>query len=74
MSEPYNITVNGTEPYYINYNLADNYTHRWIYFEFEHSTLEIVIVPEFPSLIILPIFMVTTLLAAMVDGKRRINV
>lgn len=66
MSEPYNVTINGSEPYYVNYNLADNGTHRWIYFSYAHSTLEIVIVPEFPLLLILPLFMMTTLLVAIV--------
>ena len=70
MNETYHVTVNGTDPYYVNYNLADNSTHRWIYFEYEHSTLEIVIIPEFPSFLILPLFMIATLLAVIVYRRK----
>jgi len=69
MNETYHVIVNGTEPYYVNYNLADNGTHRWLYFTYEHSTLEIVITSEFQSLIILSLFMAITLLAAIVYKK-----
>ena len=71
MTEPYNITVDGVDPTYWNYTLHDNGTHRWIYFEFQHSTLEIVIIPEFPSLIVLPLFMTITLLTAIIYCKHR---
>jgi len=71
LSEPYNITIDGANPTYWNYTLFDNGTHRWIYFEFQHSTLEIVIIPEFPSLIVLPLSMAITLLAAIIYSKHR---
>jgi len=72
MTEPYNITVDGVNPTYWNYTLHDNGTHRWIYFAYEHSTLEIIIVPEFPSLIILPLVMVVSLLTALAcKGRKR---
>jgi len=64
-----NITVDGVNPTYWNYTLHDNGTHRWIYFAYEHSTLEIVIIPELPSVIILLLFMTITLLAAVVYRK-----
>ena len=70
MNETYHITVNGTEPYYVNYDLADNGTHRWIYFAYEHSTLEIVIIPEFSPLLIPPLFIIATLLAVIVYRLR----
>ncbi len=70
MSEPFNVTIDGANPTYWNYTLYDNGTHRWIYFEYEHTTLEIVIIPEFPSFLILPLFMVATLLAVMVYRKQ----
>jgi parallel beta-helix repeat protein len=63
MTEPYNVTIDGAEPYYVNYTVYDNGTHRWIYFNYEHSILEIIIVPEFPSFLIL--FIIATLLAAI---------
>ena len=52
-----------------NYNLYDNTTHRWIYFAYTQSTHEIIIVPEFPSLIVLPLLMLTMLLATIVYRK-----
>jgi hypothetical protein len=45
----YNVTIDGAEPYYINYTVYDDGENRWIYFSYQHSILEIVIVPEFPT-------------------------
>jgi parallel beta-helix repeat protein len=56
---------------YHSYTLYDNTTHRWIYFAYQHSIHEIII-PEFPSLLILPLFMLATLLAALVYRRKRI--
>ncbi|MDH5793899.1 MAG: right-handed parallel beta-helix repeat-containing protein [Candidatus Bathyarchaeota archaeon] len=60
------IDDNQTQVLYPNYTLYDNSTHRWIYFAYEHSTHEVIIVPEFPSFLILPLFMITTLLTVIV--------
>jgi hypothetical protein len=49
MFEPYNVTVNGTNPDFWNYTLHDDGGNRWIYFSYKHSTLEIIIIPELPS-------------------------
>jgi len=57
MTEPYNITVDGCKPIFVNYELFDNSTHRWMYFIYQHSTREVVIVPEFP-IVVLPFFVV----------------
>jgi nitrous oxidase accessory protein len=70
INETYHITINGAEPYYVNYALYDNSTHRWIYFNYEHSILEIIIIPECPSLIILSLFMMATLLAVIVYRRK----
>ena len=43
MTEQYNVTIDGAEPHYANYTLYDNATHRWIYFSYNHSTLEVLI-------------------------------
>jgi parallel beta-helix repeat protein len=43
MTEPYDVTVDGAEPNYANYTIHDNNVSRWIYFSFNHSTLEIII-------------------------------
>jgi len=70
MFEPFNVTINSTNPIYWNYTLYDNGTHRWIYFEYNHSELEITIMPEFPSFIILPLFMMATLLSLIVYKRK----
>jgi parallel beta-helix repeat protein len=71
MFEPFNVTINGVNPTYWNYTLYDNGTHRWIYFEYEHSELEIVIVTEFPSsLFILPLLMMVILLAVTIYSRK----
>jgi len=64
MNEPYNVTINGANPVYWNYSVYDNGTHRWIYFAYEHSTLEIVIVPEFPSAL-MPLLVIIALVAVV---------
>jgi hypothetical protein len=48
---------------YENLTLFDNDTHRWIYFAFQLSAHEIIIVPEFPSYLLSSILMFATLLA-----------
>jgi hypothetical protein len=70
MNETYHVTIDRAEPYYVNYTLYDNSTHRWIYFNYEHSKLEIIMIPEFPSFLILPLFMIATLLAVTVYKKK----
>ena len=60
-----------TQVLYHNYTLYDNGTHRWIYFAYEHSTHEIVIVPEFSSFLILPLFMISTLSLVVVCKKKK---
>lgn len=70
MNETYQVIINGGEPYYVNYTLYDNGTHRWIYFSYQHSTLEIIITPEFPSFLILPLFMIATLVVAIVYRRK----
>ncbi len=53
-----------------NYKVYDNGTHRWIYFAYQHSTHKIDIIPEFPSLIILPLFMIVTPLTVTVYRRK----
>ena len=55
---------------YPNYNVYDNTTHRWIYFAYEHSAHEVDIIPEFPSFLIPPLFMIVTLLAVIVCRRK----
>jgi hypothetical protein len=47
-----------------------NATHTFLYFTYVHSTHQIMIVPELPLFFILPLFMIATLLAAIVYRKK----
>ena len=72
-----NISVvidNGSKPVqYHNYSLYDNGTHRWIYFSYAHSALELIIIPEFTSLLILPLFIIATFVTFVYVKKRKRN-
>jgi len=70
MNTTYKVFVNGTE---VSYTLPfSNSTHSYLYFTYSHSTQEVVIIPEFPlSLVILPLFMMTTLLATIVYRRKK---
>jgi len=70
VSDIYVIIDNGNSAVlYSNYHLYDNGTHRWIYFVYEHSSHEIVIVPEFSPISLLSAFTMITLLAGMARKK-----
>jgi parallel beta-helix repeat protein len=71
LSPPYTITVNGTQVSYTP--IFENETLSIVYFSYEHSELEIVIIPEFPSFLILPVFMLTTLAAAVAWKRKRLK-
>jgi parallel beta-helix repeat protein len=71
LSEPFNVTVNGATPTYWNFNLYDNGTHRWIYFEYEHSTSEVIIIPEFPFFAILPPLMTFVVWMVILANRRK---
>ncbi|MBS7632918.1 right-handed parallel beta-helix repeat-containing protein [Candidatus Bathyarchaeota archaeon] len=73
VGEPYQVLVNGSEPDYVDYMVFDNGSHRWIYFEYVLSTREVVVVAEFKLPQILLCFMVATLLAVIVRGRKRIG-
>jgi hypothetical protein len=66
----YRVFINGTE---IAYTLlpCSNSTHSYIYFNYSHSTQEVIIIPELPSFLILPMFMTATLLAVIVFRRKR---
>jgi len=64
----FTVSVNGTD---VPYTLLpeSNNTQSYLYFTYHHSTQEATI-PEFPSSIILPLFLTATLLTAMIYKKR----
>jgi parallel beta-helix repeat protein len=69
MNETYQVFVNGTE---VPCNLlpCSNSTHSYLYFTYNHSTQEVIIIPEFPSFLILPLFMIATLLAVIIYRRK----
>jgi len=69
MNGIYRVFVNGTE---VSYNLlsCSNSTYSYLYLNYTHSTQEVIIIPEFPSFLILPLFMIATLLAVIVYRKK----
>jgi len=66
----YTVLIEGELPLYIR-----NWTHTsttYIYFTYEHSTKEVIIIPEFTTFMILTLFMITTLFAAVATTRRKI--
>jgi parallel beta-helix repeat protein len=72
MNVTYKVYVNDTE---VSYNLlpCSNETYSYLYFNYTYSTQEVVIMPEFPSFLILPLFMIATLLAVIVYRRRKVR-
>jgi parallel beta-helix repeat protein len=66
----YKVLVNGTE---VPYSLlpCSNSTDSYLYFTYPHSTERVEITPEFPSFLILPLFMLATLLSVIVYRRKR---
>jgi hypothetical protein len=64
----YTVLVNGEESLMIhNWTDVDN---TYIYFTYQHSEHEVVIISEFSSLIVLPLLMIATLLAVIVYRRK----
>jgi parallel beta-helix repeat protein len=70
MNAIYKVFVNGTEVPYILLPCS-NSTQSYLYFNYTHSTEEVTITPEFPSFLILPLFMIATLLAVIAYRRRQ---
>jgi len=71
--EPWAVKINGVD---WSFTSSDNATHSFIYFTYTHaSTLQVVIqgtwvIPEFPSAILLSLFMILSMLAVVLAKKR----
>jgi parallel beta-helix repeat protein len=67
------VVVDGNETAVLNpnYNLHNNGTYVWIYFEYKHSTHRIDIMPEFSSIVIMPLFLMATLIAVVFRRRKR---
>jgi len=62
---PYNVTVDGLPPLTLKELPISNGTHVFLYFTYVHSTREVKIFPEFPAALIIPLLIVTALLATI---------
>jgi hypothetical protein len=69
MSSTYEVLVDGTKVQ-CNELICSDSTHAYVYFNYTHSTKEVIIIPEFPSLLILPLFMAATLLAVIIYRRK----
>ncbi len=68
LPSPYAITVND-DP--VSYNVVqEDVEQSLIYFSYAHSTLEIVIVPEFSAQAMILVLMITTLISAMLHKRQ----
>jgi len=66
---PYNITINNTP---VEYNIIlENETVSIIYFTYKHSQLEIIIIPEHPTTMILLMLSITTAIVTILKRKTR---
>jgi parallel beta-helix repeat protein len=63
------VIVNGTQ---VKYSLLpiSNGSNSYLYFTYGHSTEQVTILPEFPSLFILTLFMMATLVAVVICKKK----
>ncbi len=68
LSPPYNITINNSPV--AHSTLFENATVSTVYFSYHHSSIEIVIIPEFSPLLVLPFFIIATLLTAIAFRKK----
>jgi len=74
MNEDFRVFVNGTEILPSPAPLpCSNSTHKYLYFAYSHSTQEVIVIPEFPSFLILPLFFIATLLAVIVYRRKEIS-
>jgi len=69
MNGTYHVLVNGTE---VSYSLlsCSNETYSYLYFNYTHSTQQVIIISEFPSFLILSLFMIVTLLTVIVYKRK----
>jgi nitrous oxidase accessory protein len=70
MNATYRVLLNGKE---VSCNLlpCSNNAHGYLYFTYAHSTQEVIIIPEFPSFLILPLIFIATPLAVAIYRRKR---
>ncbi len=69
ISDPYTVFVNGTEILHTTLPIS-NATYSYLYFTYSHSSQEVIIIPELPSFLILPLLMTATLLVALTCRRK----
>jgi parallel beta-helix repeat protein len=69
MNSTYEVFVNGTKVHCNELNCSDS-TYAYLYFNYTHSTKEVIIIPEFSSFLILSLFMIVTLMTVVVYKRR----
>jgi parallel beta-helix repeat protein len=72
MNSTFAVLVNNTV---VDYHIlsCSNETHNYLYFTYNHSIQQVIIIPEFLSHLIPPLFIVATLPAAIIYSKRQAN-
>ncbi len=66
----YTVLVDGLPPLMSKSLPCSNNTHSHLYFTYQHPKKEVLIIPEFPSALILHLVMILTLVAVAVSKKR----
>jgi parallel beta-helix repeat protein len=69
MNGTYHVSVNGTEVPYLLLPFSDTNV-SYLYFTYKHSTEQVIILPEFPSFLILLLFFIATLLAVITYRRK----
>ena len=71
LNDAYRVFVNGTEILPPPEPLpCSNSTHSYLYFTYDHSTQDVVIIPEFPSMLIVPLLIALTLGVAVLLKRK----
>jgi len=72
MNSTYKVFVNGTE---VSYTLlpCSNCSRDFLYFAYNHSTQEVIIIPEFPLFHVMQILVMAMLVAVLVYGRKRLG-
>ena len=69
MNETYEVFVNGTEVL-CNLLPCSNTTHSYLYFTYNHSTQEVVIIPEFPTWTSMLLILIVPTVAILIYRRR----
>ncbi len=66
---PYTVTINNNQTNYAT--IFENATMSIIYFSYQHSTIEIIVIPEYPSFVLLALVGGAALLSLIVYRRKR---